>query len=344
VSPSGSIKWIQSFGNCYSTPTISSDGSTIYYGTTNYQEYAVLALYTTGSLKWAISLDDIVESSPALGSNGIIYVGSTNYNFYAIYPSGTIKWSYYMYSGVTSSAAIGNNGTIYVGTNGGVLYALTSSAELLWATQTPGQFYSTSPSIGPDGSIYIGSSFDDHSLYAFSITGSIKWVFVSDGIIYSTPSITPNNEIVFNGYSDDYVYCLTSYGSLIWRFATYSYSGSSPTIGSNGIIYVGADSLYAIYPFGSLQWKTLINLYPQTPIISRDGIIYVAAGFTVYTVGTLLSTLSPSTLPYRGLELKSSCPKFQNGLKNSVIFFCILICPRLIIISSYRVFHNILEL
>ena len=54
--------------------------------------------------------------------------------------------------------------------------------EKKWAFKT-GDWVRSSPSIGSDGTIYVGS--DDDNLYAINPDGSKKWAFKTGGNVYS---------------------------------------------------------------------------------------------------------------------------------------------------------------
>jgi len=155
----------------------------------------------------------MIYSSPAVGPDGTIYVGSKDFYFYAITASGnmilrlfsfvnifsifvvwkgTAKWSYQAGSAVSSSPVVGSDGAIYVGSHDYYLYAFTPSGSgiftlsllcritlssvflgsLKWRYLTGGYVYS-SPTIGLDGTIYVGSG--DSYLYAISSTGKVCW-------------------------------------------------------------------------------------------------------------------------------------------------------------------------
>jgi outer membrane protein assembly factor BamB len=276
------------------------------------------AMYSSGSIKWKYTTGGTVNSAPVIDSNGIVYFGSTDSNIYAIYPSGSVVWSYFTNAPISSSPAIGTNGTIYFGVSNGALYALNTDGIPLWITQTPGLFDIASPMVGPDGSLYIGSYFDDHSMYSISSSGSIRWQFVTNGQVDCTAALTPSGNIVFNLYNLPQVYSLTSSGSLNWIYTITAVSSSSPVVDYNGIIYVACDRLFALTSYGSLVWETLISLYPLQPVIASDGLLYAGSGTTVYTVGTLLSTVTPSKLPLEGLQTESAYPKFKGNNMNTV--------------------------
>jgi outer membrane protein assembly factor BamB len=315
VSARGSIKWTNAdYGSsALSSPAISNNGQTIYVGSQYYD--GLFAFYTSGSINWFFGTSGYVYSSPALGSNGNIYFGCNDNNFYAVSSLGYILWSFDTESSITSSAAVDSSGDIYVGTTGGKIYSFTSSGSVNWYLLLTASFQYSSPAIGSNGQIYIGSAGSDHGLYAISSIGSVQWIYVTHDVIYSSPSIGPDGNIVVGGY-DNYVYSLSPSGTLRWLYKTGGSISTSPVIGADGKIYVAAEYLYAFYPSGSLQWISYVN-YPETPVISVDGIIYVGTGSNVYAIGTLLSTQSPSIMTYDYQPL-SPAPKFRTNSLNTV--------------------------
>ena len=81
----------------------------------------------------------------------------------------------------------------------------------------------------------------------------------------------------------------------IWDFETYGWAKGGPTIDKDGIIYIGAYSLYAVYSNGTMKWKydTIFSI-ESVPAIDENGVIYfgVIYGepnylYAVYPNGTL---------------------------------------------------------
>lgn len=191
ISPRGSVKWQQSVAGASCTPALATDG-TIYVGSNNNNFYA---LFSSGSIKWSFGTGSTITSSPSIGFDGTIYFGSYDSYIYALYPSGSLYWKYKVNSAIKSAVAIDDDGTVITSTTGGFVFAFNSNGNLKWSAQTDsGSFDVSSPSIGNNG-IYIGSVSSDHSLYAFTKQGSVSWLFVSDGLIYSSPSIGPDGNI-----------------------------------------------------------------------------------------------------------------------------------------------------
>jgi hypothetical protein len=116
---------------------------------------------------------------------------------------------------------------------------------LKWKFETGGLVIS-SPAIGSDGTVYVGSN--DSYLYAINPDGTLKWKFETEGSVESSPAIGSDGT-VYVGSRDTHLYAINPDGTLKWKFETEDYVTSSPAIGDDGTVYVGSDDgyLYAIY-------------------------------------------------------------------------------------------------
>ena len=151
------------------------------------------------------------------------------------------------------------------------------SGSLKWKYKTTVNWTYSSPAIGSDGTIYVGSG--DYYLYAINPDGSLKWKYKTDYQISSSPAIGSDGTIYVGSY-DNYLYAINPDGSLKWKYKTGGGISSSPAIDSDGTIYVGSldNHLYAIKPDGSLKWKYETDSYIySSPAIGNDGTIYVGS-------------------------------------------------------------------
>ena len=140
-----------------------------------------------------------------------------------------------------------------------------------------GDVVGSSPAIGSDGTIYVGSW--DKNLYAINPDSSKKWTFETGDEVHSSPAIGSDGTI-YVGSLDNNLYAINPDGSKKWSLGTGLDVYSSPAIGSDGTIYVGSwdNNLYAINPDGSKKWafETSGNVY-SSPAIGSDGTIYVGS-------------------------------------------------------------------
>src|SRR5208337_4114657 len=87
---------------------------------------------------------------------------------------------------------------------------------LKWAFTT-GLYIDSSPAVGADGTIYVGS--EDHNLYAINPDGNLKWTFATGGGLYSSPALGADGTIYVGSWSpDDNVYAINPDGTQKWAF------------------------------------------------------------------------------------------------------------------------------
>jgi outer membrane protein assembly factor BamB len=157
----------------------------------------------------------------------------------------------------------------------------SNPGELKWRFETYGQVIS-SPSIGNDGTIYVGSY--DYKLYAINPDGTEKWSFPTSHDISLSPAIASDGTIYVGSNYDNRFWAINANGTEKWRFIREGVSrpgfSSSPAIGSDGTIYVGSNdyNMYAINPNGTEKWKFPTNYYiKSSPAIDINGTIYIGS-------------------------------------------------------------------
>ena len=149
-----------------------------------------------------------------------------------------------------------------------------------------------SPSIGADGTIYVGS--EDGKVYAYQSSGSLKWSYETKGAVSTTPVIGVNN-IIYVASSDKALYAI-QVGDLLWKYKCEGPDGmvlSSPTITAEEVIvFTAGTHIIAIKKSGDLKFNIGLDSFAYThgevlegitkrglsaPAISSiDGTIYVA--------------------------------------------------------------------
>ncbi|MFQ5906749.1 MAG: PQQ-binding-like beta-propeller repeat protein, partial [bacterium] len=105
-------------------------------------------------------------------------------------------------------------------------YRAYSQPYVKWAYQTLDTIYHSSPAIGPDGTIYVGSM--DEILYALNPDGTLKWRYDAPARLkYSSPALSSDTAI-YIGCDDGNLYAFNSDSTLRWTWPTGGAVRSSP--------------------------------------------------------------------------------------------------------------------
>jgi len=280
------LAWGIRFGHwVYSSPAVLPDGSVFIGGL----DFNVYALDRDGAIRWSHLTDWCVFSSPAVTEDGVVYIGSKDEYVYSFTTPGTLLWqsptgTFYDGHLVDSSPAVGFDGTIYVGTDPygavgqtpvpvtNVLFAFNPDGSLKWSFPMDDGAES-SPAIGHDGTVYIGS-YDGH-LYAIEdqdVEGVLKWTFETGGWVDGSPAVDGCGTI-YVGSRDSHLYAINPDGTLRWKMKTGDGIESSPAIDDRGILYVGSfdGNLYAVGNPG--PDAGVVNAMPSEPDNGDTGFV-----------------------------------------------------------------------
>ncbi len=164
-----------------------------------------------------------------------------------------------------------------------------------WTFETGGAIES-SPIIGSDGTIYVGSH--DGKLYAINPDGTSKWIFDAGPPVYderwevsksimAAPAIAADGTVYIYS-SANYLFAVNPDGTEKWRFSVKWGNDfwSSPTIGEDGTIYIGSaraesdpgyrGGFFAVNPDGTEKWFFEDDSgITSTAAIGPDGLIYI---------------------------------------------------------------------
>ncbi|MBI5693427.1 MAG: S8 family serine peptidase [Verrucomicrobia bacterium] len=283
-----------------SAPCVGPDGA-VYVGSTDGVFHAFNA---DGSRRWpALKIDGMIDTSAAcLAPDGTLYFGARattaalNDGRLFAYNSATgeKKWEIVVGSGYSANSAIalGADGTLYLHAEAATaaaarLYAYVdqgSSAALKWSVAIPGSSYA-SPSIGPDGTIYLGS--DDtatrHRFYALNpADGSVKWSLPTDNAVYTAAAIDGSGNVYYGTLSSGRLYSVTAAGATRWTYTGASVgTSSSPALSPDGTVvyFAGYDAkLHAVNTAdGSGRWTFALGkeVRASSPAVDANGVIYV---------------------------------------------------------------------
>ena len=173
VNPNGTLRWRDKTGDyVMGSASIAQDG-TVYIA--SWDDYLYALNPVNGSLVWRYRIGTGSKVNPSIGPDGTIYIGGKD--LYAINPNGTQHWTFALDSNSVdtwSSPAISADGIIYFGTyigdgQGGDIIAVNPNGTERWRQRIAGYWVDSSPSIGSDGTVYIGCAYNMGGgyLYAF---------------------------------------------------------------------------------------------------------------------------------------------------------------------------------
>lgn len=240
----------------------------------------------------------VTSGGLTIGSDGTIYM-TAGTTVHAVNPDGTAKWTTTLtdIDSIPGTAAVGPDGRVYIAAvdiqcaldfcdRFARLYALSETAgdaELLF-TSYPFEVssFTTSPVIGPDGTIYVGALVREASLFgalfAFSPTGFREWRHDLPEIPLAPPALSWNGSLYLG--IGGFVYAVALDGTRQWTFESDSASFgfvSAPAVGGDGTIYIGSagGAWYALDPAGTLKWRAQTNGASTAPAIGSGGVLYV---------------------------------------------------------------------
>jgi outer membrane protein assembly factor BamB len=300
----------------HATPALSADGSTVYLGFASggFNAPGRATLYalrapTSGDeaqIAWTVDLGATrVMASPTVGPDGTVYVANSAGVLYAVSADGSVRWTAQTGPTVKSAPALAADGTVYHGSSDGHLYALSAQGQPKWTfefgehlgptplvtSQTSGPGGAggangigtgASPTVGPDGTVFIGAS--NSNMYAVRPDGSLKWLFEAErelAGIWTTPVLSVDASTIYFGANKGGVYALaTDTGAKRWQFSVYGSIYASSVLDSRGVLYTAStiEHVYAVDTArGEQVWDyDAHNAVWTAPSIRPDGTLVIA--------------------------------------------------------------------
>lgn len=261
------------------------------------------------------SLDPIIAQNGLADSPWPTYKGNNQHTGFSpetpAINQPKLKWRFDIGGGIEDSPAIGSDGTIYIGAYKDNFFALNPDGSEKWRFTKEGEEFRSSPTIAQDSTIYVGAVFDlkpvlnvmynrqmDYGvpkLYALNPDGSLKWQFITGGILggtYNSPAVGPDGTIYIGGGGKltadakdiNRLWAINPDGTAKWYFEGEEAFYSSVAIADDGTIYIGCGdgNVYALTPDGKEKWRFTrkegdFSVFDSTPVIAKDGTIYAGS-------------------------------------------------------------------
>lgn len=176
LEPNGRQRW--GFGApegdyFYASPVV-NDSGVVYVGNTDGFLYC---LGPNGRQQWraAAPEGDEIRSEAVFAPDGSLWFGTDGDFLCRMQPGAAPEKEYEATDILISTPALSDKHTMYFLPDDGTLYALSANGRLLWerdvATGEKDVYYTSSPVLAPDGTVYVGSW--DGGLYAFRGDGPV---------------------------------------------------------------------------------------------------------------------------------------------------------------------------
>ena len=193
----------------------------------------------SSNVQWVFAANDSdIKSSPAVAAEGTVYFGSDDGRREAEKHEGSC-------CGGRGSKGMSGRRRRLVST--GLYTSLQvvgctrwdwNAGSIVCSKDLGGLPAESSPAIGSDGTVYIGSYYNH--LYALTPGCVEKWKVQTGGDVDSSPAVGPTGR-VYVGSDDNKVYAVEPSGTVAWTFQTNNDIDSTPAVSADGTaVYVGS--------------------------------------------------------------------------------------------------------
>jgi len=246
--------------------------------------------------------------------------GLFNNNSYNVPYDSVITANYNLFFKNTNSDAIittpviDASGTVYVSSKD-EMFAINADKTLKWKCDYDIYNSYSCAAIGSDGTVYVGSNYNQGSVYFFPPDSSGEYVKPqilapksdASGFVNTNPIIS-NNTLYIGGYSGFWAFDLSNNpknASLLWKAPLFNgqYYYSTAAVGNDGTIYISNDT--NLFAFDSSQTPGSLDVQPKwvskdfnsricpTPTIGKDGKIYIYTNDYLLAFAPTSSTSNP---------------------------------------------------
>ena len=196
----------------------------------------------------------VIRSNPVIASNyPNVLIGTDAGNLYEL-DDGAYKGIRRAEAPIRAGAAIAPDGTLIWTSLDRTLYAGVPGGGDRWRKALDGQVSAT-PAIAADGTVYVAT--EAGTVFAVRADGSERWHTGIGGgkAIRSGPVLAPDGTVYAPRTTAGSTRSIRTAGAVRWSFATNAPVTASPTVGANGLIYLGSNdgNLYVLRPDGQQQ-------------------------------------------------------------------------------------------
>ena len=240
----------------YAAPALTSDNQLI-IGSAG-ANYALYSLNPdTLAINWTFSQATDSFIGGVLVANDTIYAPNADGKLYALDLKGNLKWTFEKPTQGLWSTPVTDGKLVFVASLDHHLYALDAlTGAEAWDQKLDGASMS-SPALGADGSLYIGTV--NKSMYAFkSATGEQIWKQSMEGLVWASPVVNADTvyvSLVIGETQGKLLALNAADGKTKWPFIADGSLVGGPLVDGDLIIVASeTGTVYALNNAGQQQW------------------------------------------------------------------------------------------
>lgn len=283
-------RWEFATGRSISTAVVLGNTGSLYVAALSHVTNSLLFALdaATGRKLWQQNVPSQVFNAPALGLDETIYLTTRYAGVLAVDgTTGATRWTFSAEGELFGSPAIGPDSTVYAAGTSGKVHALRArDGTKLWDFQTDVTGFIASLTIGSNGLVLAGGSYNG-KLYALNgRTGKLAWDFSTEGELRNS-GVVDRNGMVYIGSLSGNFYALDGVtGRQRWVFPVDAQIRTAAVLGNDGTVYFtaagysGGATLHALdAATGTLKWDAYLGgngySWSSTATLDSNGTLYV---------------------------------------------------------------------
>ncbi|MCS7213950.1 MAG: PQQ-binding-like beta-propeller repeat protein [Candidatus Calescibacterium sp.] len=306
----GSLKWSYNLGAPSDAPASVDSSGNVYVGNDN---GVLISLNSSGGLRWSVNIPSLPNSCPCVikgapaidDTNGRLFV-ACGPNVWALSTAnGSLVWGRKT-GPIYGSPSIDFSGNIVVITKDGKVLRLNgSNGSVIWQLQLTSELSDASPTIAPDGSIYVATR-SDGKIHKISSSGVLQWSYTA-GDVKSGVALSCDGTI-YVGNKAGNLFAINPNGTLKWTLSLGGEIKSVPAVDGNILYVTSGNKLFKIQDsgtFGVSLWSYTATgtVNWSSPALSEHNLVYFAGGSYLYAVSSSSSGIWSFNT---GAEIRSS--------------------------------------
>ena len=234
-----------------------------------------------GRYLWSYAASNSIVTTPTITSDGLVIVTGTDGCIHAVDErDGQVAWVHCTSgSGIVTDPVLTPTGQIITMDEVGVVRSTSSVGGSLWDADLETAVGTCTPTVHPDGSIWVGTLDPAKGLVRISAAGVItdEFILPSDETVSASPAILQNGTVII-GTRQGTVYAMDEFGDILWAATLGGEILRGLSVG-HGLVAVGSTdfNLYALDVYtGTVLWsRDVAGPIEAPPTMDGDGIIFV---------------------------------------------------------------------